>query len=138
MKRMTAALAVALSLASFTPAEAQFGTSLQFNTPLNYRFSVQPRSHVFNYNRRPQHAHRHLRYANRAHFYPALRGPAVIYQNGEIGIPPEQEEYTASTPAVPVVAHPVVYRIGETGGCDLQQVGVHGSRGRTTVNVWRC
>ena len=24
------------------------------------------------------------------------------------------------------------------GGCGLQQVGVPGSQGRTTVNIWRC
>lgn len=131
MKRMTAALMFVLTAAASSPAEAQFGTNLQFRTPLNYRFSVQPRSHVFGYNQQQRH---HWRYANRAHFYPGLRGPAVIYQNGEIGIPPEQQ-YTA---AVPVVANPVVYRVGQTGSCGLQQVNVPGSSGRTSVNIWRC
>jgi hypothetical protein len=131
MKRVTAAIAIALSAASFSPAEAQLGTNLQFRTPLNYRFSVQPRSHVFFYNRqRHRWHHRH-----RKQFLPVLAGPAVIYQNGDIGIPPE-EEYTASVP-VPVV-QPVVYRIGETGGCGVQRVNVPGSRGRTNVNIWRC
>jgi hypothetical protein len=135
MKRMTAVFMFALAVAISSPAEAQFGTNLQFRTPLDYRFSVQPRSHVFGYNRQ-QHRH-HWRYANRAHFYPGLRGPAVIYQNGEIGIPPEQQ-YTASLPAAPVVANPVVYRVGQTGSCGLQQVSVPGSNGRTSVNIWRC
>jgi hypothetical protein len=31
-----------------------------------------------------------------------------------------------------------VYRLGETGSCDRQQLNVPGSKGRTTVNVWRC
>lgn len=132
MKRVTAAFALALLLGAASPANAQFGTNLQFQTPLNYRFSVQPRSHVFQSQRQ-----RYGRYANRAHFYPGLRGPAVIYRNGEIGLLPEQE-YTASLPAVPVVAHPVVYRLGQTGGCEVQQVHVPGSRGRTAVNIWRC
>jgi hypothetical protein len=134
MKRMTAAFVFVLAAAASSPAEAQFGTNLQFRTPLNYRFSVQPRSHVFGYNQ--QHHRHHWRYANRAHFYPGLRGPAVIYQNGEIGIPPE--DYTASVPAAPVIATPVVYRIGQTGSCDVQQVHVPGSKGRTAINIWRC
>jgi hypothetical protein len=131
MKRVTAAIAIALTTATFTPAEAQLSTNLQFRTPLNYRFSVQ--SHVFAYN---QQRHRHgWRHRHRTQFLPVLAGPAVIYQNGDIEIPPANE-LTASVP--PPVAQPAVYRAGETGGCGLQQVGVPGSHGRTTVNVWRC
>lgn len=133
MKRVTAAVAIALSTAAFSPAEAQFGTNLQFNTPLNYRFSVQPKSHVFAYNR--QRHHHGWRHRHRTQFLPVLAGPAVIYQNGDIEIP-RAEELTASVPTP--VARPVVYRLGETGGCGLQQVGVPGSQGRTTVNIWRC
>lgn len=131
MKWMTAAFAIALCTLGFagTAAEAQT-TSLQFRAPLNYRFPVMPRSHVFSH-----HRHRHPgwhRHHRRAQYLPVFRGPAVIYQNGEIGIPPEN-------PAPPLpVAWPVVHRLGETGGCDLQQLDVPGSRGRTTVNVWRC
>jgi hypothetical protein len=135
MKRVTAVFIFTLTVASLSPVQAQVGYSPQFQTPLDYRFSVQPRSHVFSYNR--QHRHRHWRHANRTHFYPALRGPAVIFQNGEIGIPPEPE-YTATVPAVPTVATPVVYRLGETSACDVQRVHVPGSRGRTAVNIWRC
>jgi hypothetical protein len=131
MKRVTAAIALALSAAAFEPATAQ-APNLQFQTPLNYRFSVMPKSHVFSYNRRPHH---HWHHRHHARFYPAMRGPAVIYQNGEIGIPPEQ---AVTPPAVSVVATPVVYRIGETGGCGRQQLTVPGSKGRTTINVWRC
>jgi len=136
MKRVTAAIAIALAALSFTPmsftpAEAQV-PNLQFQTPLNYRFSVQPKSHVFAYNRRHHHGWRHR---HRAHVLPIITGPAVIYQNGDIGIPPE-DEYTASVPAP--VAQPVVYRLGETSGCGVQQVNVPGSKGRTSVNVWRC
>jgi hypothetical protein len=131
MKRVTAAIAIALSAAIFSPAGAQV-PNLQFQTPLNYRFSVQPRSHVFSYNRRPHHHHgwhhRHRRHI--AGFY----GPAVIYQNGEIGVPPP--EFTGTVPAP--AAQPVVYRLGETGSCNRQQLNVPGSKGRTTVNVWRC
>jgi len=132
MKRMTAAIAIALSAMSFSPAEAQ-APNLQFQTPLNYRFSVQPRSHVFFYNRdRHHHAWRH-RYHHRQAL-PVLAGPAVIYQNGEIGIPPQI--ITGSIPAPSV--QPVIYRLGSMGGCDRQQVHVPGSKGRTAVNVWRC
>jgi hypothetical protein len=137
MKRVTAAIAIALAALSFTsmsstPAEAQ-ALNLQFKTPLNYRFSVQPKSHVFAYNR---HRHHHgWRHRHRAHALPVLAGPAVIYQNGDIGIPPE-DEYTASVPAP--AAQPVVYRLGEIAGCGLQQVSVPGSKGRTSVNIWRC
>ncbi len=128
MKRVTAAAAIALSLGANAPADAQV-PNRQFQTPLNYRFSVMPRSHVFSYNRqRPPHGSRHRHHA---HYLPALAGPAVIYQNGEVGIPP------SAAPAVPAFAQPVVYRIGETG-CGLQQVVVEGSRGRTGVNIWRC
>ena len=137
MKRVTAAIAIALAALSFTPASiapaAAQALNLQFQTPLNYRFSVLPKSHVFAYNRhRP---HRGWRHRHRAQVLPVLAGPAVIYQNGDIGLPPE-EEYTASVPGP--VAQPVVYRLGETAGCGLQQVSVPGSKGRTSVNVWRC
>lgn len=132
MKRMTAAIAIALCTVAFSPAEAQFGTNLQFNRPLNYRFSVQPKSHVFAYNR--QRHHNAWRHRHRTQFLPVLAGPAVIHQNGDIEIPPAQE----LTASVPPVTNPVVYRLGETGGCGLQQVGVPGSNGRTTVNIWRC
>ena len=132
MKRMTAALAIAFCAVSFTPAEAQLSTNLQFQTPLNYRFSVQPRSHVFSYNRRHHHGWRHR---HRKPFLSGFAGPAVIYQNGDIRVPP-QEDYTASAPAP--VAQPVVYRIGEAGACGIQQVNVPGRRGRATVNIWRC
>jgi len=133
MKRVTAAIAIALTTATFTPAEAQLSTNLQFRTPLNYRFSVQPKSHVFAYNqqRHPQGwRHRH-----RTQFLPVLAGPAVIYQNGDIEIPPANQ-FASSIPAP--LAQPVLHRVGETGGCGLQQVGVPGSQGRTTVNIWRC
>lgn len=134
MRSMTAALALAACALAFAPAKAEAQTtSLQFRAPLNYRFPVMPRSHAFNYGRQRHHTgHHHRRHAR---FLPALRGPAVIYQNGEIGIPPESD----MTAALPVpVAQPVIHRIGETGGCGLQQLDVPGSRGRTTVNVWRC
>lgn len=131
MKRMTIAIALALSTATFSSAAAQV-PNLQFQTPLNYRFSVMPRSHVFSYNRRP-HGWHHRRH--HARFLPGLRGPAVIHRNGEIEFPPEQ---TVSLPAVPTVATPVVYRFGESGGCAREQIAVPGSRGRTTVNIWRC
>jgi hypothetical protein len=134
MNRLTAAFAIALCALglSGTAAQAQT-TSLQFRAPLNYRFPVLPRSHTFSYNRTRHpgwHRHRHHRRA----FLPAFAGPAVIYQNGEIGIPPEHDVDTLPAPA----AQPVVYRIGETGGCGLQRLQVPGSHGRTTVNVWRC
>ena len=132
MKPVTAAIAIALCTMSFSGAEAQLSTNLQFRTPLNYRFSVQPKSHVFYYNRRhhPGWRHRH-----RKQYLPVLAGPAVIYQNGDIGVPPE-EEFTASVPA-PLV-QPVVYRRGDSGACGVQQVNVPGSHGRTNVNIWRC
>jgi hypothetical protein len=134
MKSITAALALAACALAFATAKAEAQTtSLQFRAPLNYRFPVMPRSHAFNYNRQRHHAgHRHRRHAR---FFPALRGPAVVYQNGEIGIPPE----SGITAAMPLpIAQPVIHRIGETGGCGLQQLDVPGHRGRTTVNVWRC
>ncbi len=136
MKRMTAAIAIAFAALSFTPVsitptEAQ-ALNLQFRQPLNYRFSVQPKSHVFAYNRRHHHGWRHR---HRAQVLPVLTGPMVIYQNGDIGLPPE-DEYTASVPAP--AAQPVVYRRGETAGCGVQQVNVPGSKGLTSVNVWRC
>ncbi len=132
MKRMTAAIAIALSAASFSPAEAQ-APNLQFQAPLNYRFSVQPKSHVFFYNRNRHHhgwRHRHPRGPS----LPLPAGPAVIYQNGEIEIPPQ----TIASSLAASVVQPVVYRIGGTGGCDRQQVHVPGSQGGATVNVWRC
>lgn len=131
MKRVTAAIAIALSAAVFESAVAQ-APNLQFQTPLNYRFSVQPRSHVFSYNRR--HHHHGWRHHHHGRLLTGFRGPTVIYQNGEIGIP----EQAITPPAVPTVAHPVVYRIGQTGGCARQQIEVPGSRGKTIVNVWHC
>ncbi len=133
MKRVMAALAILLSAAAFAPAEAQLSTNLQFRTPLNYRFPVQPRSHVFSSHRRHHHHGRHHRH--RAQLLPVLAGPAVIYRNGDIGIPPAADStFTSTAPA----AQPVVYSLGETGGCGLEQIGVPGSHGRTTVNIWRC
>lgn len=131
MKRVTAAIAFMLSAVVFEPAAAQV-PNLQFQTPLNYRFSVLPRSHVFAYNRRPHHHHgwRHRHHRHIAGF----RGPLVVYQNGDTELP----EQAITPPAVPTIAHPVVYRIGETGACGVQQVNVGGSRGRTNVNIWRC
>lgn len=131
MKRMAAAIAIALSAAAFEPAAAQV-PNLQFQTPLNYRFPVMPRSHVFAYNRGLHHhgwRHRHHR------FIAGFRGPAIIYQNGNIDLPPER---VVTPPAVPTIAHPVVYRIGETGSCSVQQVNVAGRKGRTSVNIWHC
>ncbi|HRF09941.1 MAG TPA: hypothetical protein PL193_15030 [Xanthobacteraceae bacterium] len=135
MKRMTAALTITACALAFAPARAEAQTtSLQFRAPLNYLFPVTPRSHAFNYGRHRHHAGHHHR-RHRAALFPGLRGPAVVYQNGEIGIPPEANE----TAAMPLpVAQPVIHRIGETGGCGLQQLDVPGHRGRTTVNVWRC
>lgn len=130
MKRMTIVIAFALSAAAFSSAEAQV-PNLQFQTPLNYRFSVMPRSHVFSYNRRTHNWHRR----HHARLLPGLRGPAVIHRNGEIEFPPEQ---ALLPPAVPTVATPVVYRFGESSGCNREQVAVPGSKGRTTVNIWRC
>ena len=132
MKRVTAAIAIALSTVAFSAAEAQV-PNRQFQQPLNYRFSVQPKSHVFFYNRQHHHGWRHRHH--RRQFLPLLAGPAIIYQNGDIGVPPA---YTGSIPAVPTVATPVVYRLGQNGGCGRQQVNVPGSQGRTTVNIWRC
>jgi hypothetical protein len=133
MKKVAAAIVVLLSASVFSPATAQV-PNRQFQQPLNYRFSVLPKSHVFFYNRHRHHhgwRHRH----HRRQYLPVLAGPAVIYQNGDIGVPPA---YTGSVPSVPVVATPVVYRIGEPSGCGRQQVSVPGSQGRTTVNIWRC
>lgn len=130
MKRMTAAIALVLSVMAFEPTAAQ-APNLQFQTPLNYRFSVMPKSHVFFYNRRPHHHWHHRHHRHIAGF----RGPTVIYQNGEIELPSER---VVTAPAVPTIAHPVVYRLGETGGCGIQRVNVTGSKGRTNVNIWRC
>ncbi len=135
MKRLTAAIALAAAALALPANVAQAQTtSLQFRAPLNYRFPVTPRSHAFSYNR-PRHPGWHHRRHRRAVYLPALRGPAVIYQNGEIGVPPQQA-ITSSISAS--AAQPVVHRIGETGGCGLQQVDVPGSHSRTLVNVWRC
>lgn len=131
MKAMIAALAVAVLALALTPSQAEAQTtSLQFRAPLNYRFPVMPRSHAFHYGRKRHHAGHHHR-RHRASFFLGLRGPAVVYQNGEIGIPPKTDR------PLPV-AQPVIHRIGETGGCGLQRLDVPGHRGRTTVNVWRC
>jgi hypothetical protein len=142
MKRVTAAIAIALSAASFSHAEARDTQvaanaapfrAYSVNRPLNYRFPVLPRNHSFvNRNHHHHHWHRRHRYFQPL---PALAGPVVIYQNGEIGIPPE-EEFTGAIPQVPV--QPVIHRLGVSGACGLQRVNVPGSHGRTTVNIWRC
>lgn len=113
-------------------ANAQPFRAYGINRPLNYRFPVLPRNHSFNTQRQHRHGwrHRHHRYGG----LPVLRGPAVIYQNGEIGYPDDREDITATVPA----AQPVVHRVGDTGQCNVQQVRVPGSQGRTTVNIWRC
>jgi hypothetical protein len=101
------------------------------NRPLNYRFPVLPRNHSFN-TRTHRHGWRH-RHHHRFVGLPVLTGPAVIYQNGEIELPYDDD----ITGALPV--QPVVYRIGVSGACDLQRVNVPSpARGRTTVNIWRC
>lgn len=111
-------------------ANAQRFRAHSVNRPLNYNFPVTPRNHAFNA-RTHRHGwrHRHHRFAG----LPLLTGPAVIYQNGEIGFE-NGGDITTSVPA----AQPVVYRLGETGNCNVQQVRVPGSQGRTTVNIWRC
>lgn len=144
MKKMTAAAAIAfaVSLAAFSGTESNGAQAASntppfrahgINRPLDYRFPVTPRNYSF--------ANRHHRYnwrhPRRFQPLPALAGPMVIYQNGEIGIPP-QEEFTGSIPQVRIPVQPVVHRIGETGACNVQQVNVPGSLGRTTVNIWRC
>lgn len=137
MKRTIAALALVfvpaftLSPAALSPAQAQ-ALNLQFQAPLNYRFSVLPKSHVFFYNRHRHHhgwRHRH----HRRQYLPLLAGPSVIYRD-EVEMPPQR----VTAPAVPIVAHPVVHRIGETGPCGVERINVSGSRGRTNVNIWRC
>lgn len=129
MKRAITAFAIFLSAAAFSSgAQAQL-TNLQFRQPLNYRFPVVPPRNVYNPYRPPYDYRQRNR---RAQFLPRLTGPAIVYQNGEIGIPPDP----AYEP--PMIAHPVVHRIGSTGGCDVQHVQVPGSRGRTSVNIWRC
>jgi hypothetical protein len=141
MKRVTAVIAIALIAVSFSHAEARDiqvaanaapFRAYSINRPLDYRFPVTPRNHSFVNRNHRHHAHRRHRYFQPL---PALAGPAVIYQNGEIGIPPE-EEYTASIPQR--LVHPVIHRLGVSGGCDLQRTNVPGSHGRTTVNIWRC
>lgn len=99
------------------------GPMLRFNAP--YRNARHRGGH--------HHHHHHRRHR---HFtgLPVLAGPAVIYQNGAIEIP--DEEPVAAIPQVPV--QPVVYRVGSSGACDVQQVRVRGEAGRTTVNIWRC
>lgn len=135
MKRVTAAFALAIAALSFTavPAQAQAANSPHLRQPMQYRFPILPRRHALNENR----PHRHLRHRHhrRPYYLSGFRGPAVIYRNGYIGIPPEHD---ALEPAVPVIAHPVVYRLGETSGCDVEHLNVRSSRGRITVNVWRC
>ncbi|HMN51034.1 MAG: hypothetical protein KF794_11585 [Xanthobacteraceae bacterium] len=146
MKLVTAAALAALlsAIAAFATAapasakdaavaaNAQPFRAYGINRPLNYRFPVLPRNHSFNA-QRPHHPgwqHRPRRQTG----FPILRGPAVIYQNGEIGLPDEREDVTAAIPT----AQPVVHRVGDTGQCNVQQVRVPGSQGRTTVNIWRC
>ncbi len=144
MKRVAAAAAIAfaVSIAAFYAAETNRAQAASnpppfrahgMNRPLDYRFPVTPRNYSFA-NRRYHHGWHHRR---RFQPLPALAGPMVIYQNGEIGIPP-QEEFTGSIPRVQIPVQPVVHRIGETGACNVQQVNVPGSVGRTTVNIWRC
>lgn len=148
MKKLAAALILLLSAGIFgVPAasarDAQVAAnaprSVPFraygiNRPLFNRAPVLQRNHSFH------RTHRHG-WRNRHHHrftgLPVITGPVVIYQNGDIGIPPYDDDITASIPAPPV--QPVVYRAGTTGGCSLQIVPVrawHG--GRTTVNVTRC
>jgi hypothetical protein len=144
MKKTTAAVALmfAVSLAAFSIAESNSAQAASntppfrahgINRPFDYRFPVTPRNYSV--------ANRYHRYGWRHHRrfqpLPALAGPMVIYQNGEIGIPPH-EEFTGSIPNAPISAQPVVHRVGETGACDVQQVNVPGSLGRTTINIWRC
>lgn len=144
MKKTTAAVALvfAVSFAAFSGVESNSAQAASntppfrahgINRPLDYRFPVTPRNYSYA-NRHHRYGWRHPR---RFQPLPALAGPMVIYQNGEIGIPP-QEEFTGSVPQVHIPLQPVVHRIGETGACDVQLVNVPGSMGRTTVNIWRC
>lgn len=135
MKKLTAAIAIAFFVLSGASAQAQFSMNPQFRTPLNHRSPATPRSHVFAPRHHRHHAHRRHHRHRIFQPLPILAGPAVIYRNGDIEIPPEHEITGAVEPPV---AEPVVYRLGESGGCDLQQVNVPGSHGRTTVNIWRC
>lgn len=144
MKRMTAVIVIALSAASFSDAtarDAQVAASapapfraFSANRPLGYRFVAPQRRHAV----APRHHRHHIRHRHHRHRFfqplPILTGPAVIYRNGDIDIP--EEEITGAIE--PPVAAPVIHRLGETGDCNLQQVNVRGSRGRTTVNIWRC
>jgi hypothetical protein len=104
------------------------------NRPLNYRFPVLPRNHSFNA-RTHRHGWRHRHHHHRFVGLPVLSGPAVIYQNGEIELP-DDNDITGALP--PPIVQPVIHRLGVSGACDLQRVNVRGERGRTTVNVWRC
>lgn len=135
MKQLTAAVAFAFFVLGGASAQAQISANPQLRTPPAYRLPVTPRSHAFAYRYHRHHVHRrHYRYR----FFPplpVLAGPAVIYRNGDVEIPPEHE-ITGSI--APPVAEPVVHVLGESGGCDLQQVNVPGGLGRTTVNIWRC
>ena len=147
MKKMTAALLAACGLIGFVaglfvisvPATANEAAvaahpqrAYRFNQPLNYRFPVLPRSYVFNA-RTHRHGWRHRHHRHRFVGLPVISGPAVIYQNGEIEVPNDND----ITGALPV--QPVLYRVGTPGRCDVQSVNVPSSeRGRTTVNIWRC
>ena len=151
MKKMTAAMLAACGLiglsltatmpaaandaavAAHPPFRAQPFRAYGINRPLNYRFPVLPRNHSF-HARTHRHGwrHRHHRH-HRFTGLPVLTGPAVIYQNGEIELPAEND----ITGALPV--RPVIYRVGTAGRCDVQSVNVPSSvRGRTIVNIWRC
>ncbi len=146
MKQWTAALVAACGLiavtAGSTPAganEAAVAAHPQFraygiNRPLNYRFPVVPRNYTFNA-RTHRYGWRHRHHHHRFVGLPVLSGPAVIYQNGEIEVPTDND-ITGALP--PAVVQPVIYRVGVSGACNVQQVNVRGERGRTTVNVWRC
>jgi hypothetical protein len=142
MKKMTAALLAACGIAAATFATSPAGANEAnvaahppfrahgINRPLNYRFPVLPRNHSF-HARTHRHGWRH--HHHRFTGLPVLTGPAVIYQSGEIELPPEHD----ITGALPI--RPVIYRVGTSGSCDVQSVNVPSSvRGRTTVNIWRC
>jgi hypothetical protein len=144
MKKMTAAALAAwglFGLVAATPAAANDAAVAAhppfrahgINRPLNYRFPVLPRNHSF-HARTHRHGWRHRHHHHhRFTGLPVLTGPAVIYQNGEIELPPEND----ITGALPV--RPVIYRVGTAGACDVQRVNVPSNvRGRTTVNIWRC
>jgi hypothetical protein len=146
MKKMTAALLAACGLIGFAgtslPASANEAAvaahppfrAYSTNRPLNYRFPVVPRNQAFNARTHRygwRHRHHHHRFAG----LPVLSGPAVIYQNGEIELPTDND-ITGALPQTSV--RPVIYRVGTSGACNAQPVNVPGQYGRTTVNVWRC